>query len=262
MNRIKTLRLEFGFTQKDLASKINVSEGSISLYEKEERKPSLEILIKLARIFNCSIDYILGLSDNRRADNKTLNIIENIKKRFRILCLETEIQSNASETDIIKELGFSPYDWSTSTPPTEEQMIRLCEYFCVSRNYLIGEEFLPNGDMSAFFNDFRGDIRFPYYKDMESMSNEQIKQIIINFRNAFSINDSEDVLSDIRKTDKRNNEEHEKELEINWALSGGYNALNDENREIAKSVIESLLAKQEQEKKEKNIKNSKRNKPK
>lgn len=50
------------------------------------------------------------------------------------------------------------------------------------------------------------------------------------------------------KTDKRNNTENKKELEINWALSGGYAALNDTNREIAKSVIESLLAKQEQEK--------------
>ena len=52
------------------------------------------------------------------------------------------------------------------------------------------------------------------------------------------------------KTDKRNNDNDKKELEINWALSGGYNALNDTNREIARSVIESLLAKQEQEKKE------------
>lgn len=51
------------------------------------------------------------------------------------------------------------------------------------------------------------------------------------------------------KTDKRNYTENKKELEINWALSGGYKALNDTNREIAKSVIESLLAKQEQEKK-------------
>lgn len=51
------------------------------------------------------------------------------------------------------------------------------------------------------------------------------------------------------KTDKRNNDNDKKELEINWALSGGYSALNDTNREIAKSVIESLLAKQEQENK-------------
>ena len=51
------------------------------------------------------------------------------------------------------------------------------------------------------------------------------------------------------KSDKRNNDNDKKELEINWALSGGYNALNDTNREIARSVIESLLAKQEQENK-------------
>lgn len=51
------------------------------------------------------------------------------------------------------------------------------------------------------------------------------------------------------KTDIRNSE-NKKELDIKWGLSGGYKALNDTNREIARSVIESLLAKQEQEKKE------------
>jgi len=54
------------------------------------------------------------------------------------------------------------------------------------------------------------------------------------------------------KTDKRNDDEkNKKELEINWALNGGYDALNDENKEIAKSVIKGLLAQQEQEKKKK-----------
>ena len=65
MNRIKILREELGLTQKELSNKLNLSEGSISLYEKEDRKPSLEVLLKLSEIFNCSIDYILGKSDIR-----------------------------------------------------------------------------------------------------------------------------------------------------------------------------------------------------
>ncbi len=60
MNRIKALREEFNLSQEELAKKLNLSKGIISLYEQEKRKPSLEILIQLSEVFNVSIDYILG----------------------------------------------------------------------------------------------------------------------------------------------------------------------------------------------------------
>ena len=44
MNRIKQLRKEFGFTQQDLANKLNCSKSIIGLYENELRKPSMEII--------------------------------------------------------------------------------------------------------------------------------------------------------------------------------------------------------------------------
>ena len=62
MNRIKQLRKEFGFTQQDLANKLNCSKSIIGLYESELRKPSMEILLKLSRVFNCNIEYLLGTS--------------------------------------------------------------------------------------------------------------------------------------------------------------------------------------------------------
>lgn len=65
MNRIKELRKEFGFTQKDLANELNCSKSIIGLYESELRKPSMEVLLKLSRVFNCNIDYLLGISDVR-----------------------------------------------------------------------------------------------------------------------------------------------------------------------------------------------------
>lgn len=67
MNRIKKLRDEFNYTQQDLADKLNSSKSVIGLYESETRKPSLEVLVKLSEIFNCSIDYILCKTDVRNA---------------------------------------------------------------------------------------------------------------------------------------------------------------------------------------------------
>lgn len=68
MNRIKILREENHITQEELAEKLTLSKGIISLYEKEERKPSLEVLVKLSEIFDCSIDYILCKSDIRNPE--------------------------------------------------------------------------------------------------------------------------------------------------------------------------------------------------
>ena len=74
MNRIKELREGFGYTQQDLANKLECSKSVIGLYESETRKPSMEVLIKLSEIFNCSIDYILGKSNIRNPEK--INIDE------------------------------------------------------------------------------------------------------------------------------------------------------------------------------------------
>ena len=72
MNRIKLLREENSFTQQDLATRLECSKSVIGLYESETRKPSMEVLIKLSEIFNCSIDYIIGSSDIRNP--KEINV--------------------------------------------------------------------------------------------------------------------------------------------------------------------------------------------
>lgn len=93
MNRIKTLREELGMTQQELADKINGAKSTVAMYENESRKPSLEILIKLSEIFNCSIDYILCKTNIR-------NIEEDFKFAYH---KETE---GLSEDEIKEALEF------------------------------------------------------------------------------------------------------------------------------------------------------------
>ena len=76
MNRIKLLREELGMTQQDLADKLDGAKSSIAMYEKGDRKPSLEILVKLSEIFNCSIDYILYKSDIRNPEKKDNDLLD------------------------------------------------------------------------------------------------------------------------------------------------------------------------------------------
>lgn len=61
--RVKGLRQRAGLTQQQLAERILVSKAAISNYELYERNPSPEILIKLARVFHVSTDYLLGIEE-------------------------------------------------------------------------------------------------------------------------------------------------------------------------------------------------------
>lgn len=70
MNRIKFLRDEANMTQQELANKLDGAKSTVAMYENETRKPSMEVLIKLSEIFNCSIDYILCKSDIRNPEEQ------------------------------------------------------------------------------------------------------------------------------------------------------------------------------------------------
>ena len=73
MNRIKNLREELNMTQQELADKLEGAKSTVAMYEKGNRKPSLEVLVKLSEIFDCSIDYILGKTDVRKPIENTNN---------------------------------------------------------------------------------------------------------------------------------------------------------------------------------------------
>lgn len=63
--RIRKLRQERNWSQVDLAKKLNVTKQSVSNWENDNIQPSIDMLVKLARVFSVSTDYILGLEERR-----------------------------------------------------------------------------------------------------------------------------------------------------------------------------------------------------
>ena len=57
---LKKLRKENHITQEVLAAKIGVERSSIGKYEASGVIPSIDVLIKIADIFNVTLDYLLG----------------------------------------------------------------------------------------------------------------------------------------------------------------------------------------------------------
>lgn len=62
--RIKELRIESGLTQKELAAKLQTSNSAVCDWEKGRTQPDLQMLVRIAELFNVQTDYLLGLSDD------------------------------------------------------------------------------------------------------------------------------------------------------------------------------------------------------
>ena len=64
--RLKELRVERNITQIKLAMDLNTTQNTISRYETGKREPGVAELIRLANYFSVSIDYLVGLTNERK----------------------------------------------------------------------------------------------------------------------------------------------------------------------------------------------------
>lgn len=96
---LKKLRQDNNLTQDELAKKIDTSRSNIANYENDKNMPSVDILEKLAKLFNCTTDYLLGKSDIRNP----------------------EVQEDPLG---LAKIGFSMKDYN---PPTDKQREQLAE---------------------------------------------------------------------------------------------------------------------------------------
>lgn len=64
-NRLKRLREEKELLQRDIAKMLNISASAYGYYEQGKRDPDTTTLHRLAEIFGCTTDYLLGKSDYR-----------------------------------------------------------------------------------------------------------------------------------------------------------------------------------------------------
>ncbi len=81
--RLHDLRIGKKLSQKQVALMIGVNPSTISTYENAERLPSYPALIKLAKIYGVSVDYLLGIEETYAAD-----LLKNLSKEEREILME------------------------------------------------------------------------------------------------------------------------------------------------------------------------------
>ncbi len=64
-NRLRQLRKEKGLTQNQVAIYCDITEKTYQNYELMTREPKIEILAKIADVYDVSIDYLVGRTDEK-----------------------------------------------------------------------------------------------------------------------------------------------------------------------------------------------------
>ncbi len=103
--RLIDLREKNNIYQRDLANKLNVEQATISQWEHGKRVPDSEILIKLSKLFDVSIDYLLG--NDKKISNKEQELKEiEIFKKMLIKIGYINNNENLSKQDVDRIMTF------------------------------------------------------------------------------------------------------------------------------------------------------------
>ena len=79
--RICELRTALGWSQVQLATRVGAAKQTISNWENDNIQPSIEMLVRLSKIFGVTTDYLLGLEDVPRLDVEGLpsNVVAHLE---------------------------------------------------------------------------------------------------------------------------------------------------------------------------------------
>jgi transcriptional regulator with XRE-family HTH domain len=79
-DKLIQLRKQNNLSQSELADKIGASRTIVGNYERNTNTPSIEMILKIATVFNVSVDYLLGEGVLSQYDKDVLKRIDDIEK--------------------------------------------------------------------------------------------------------------------------------------------------------------------------------------
>lgn len=151
-DRIKELRLSADMTQEEFGKKFGIVKSTVSLYESGKSTPNDELKKQICDYFNISVDYLLGVSDDKHRnspsddkgfffffffDDKDLQevfvsalktALETQNMTVSELCEKTEINVDTCNQYLTGEHA-----------PTLEHLVELSKALDVSIDYLLGQ---------------------------------------------------------------------------------------------------------------------------
>lgn len=137
--RIAALRKNKGLTQEELADKLNISNQAISKWENDQSEPDVSMLLTLSKLFDISVDELLGNPLERKME---------VKKNLDtdLLLLQIKVLSNDGDTvkirlplAIVKALVNSDADINLGSSSEAIKKIDWNKVFDLAERGIIGE---------------------------------------------------------------------------------------------------------------------------
>ncbi len=140
MEQLKNIREEHSLKQKDIANILGIKRSTYTSYEIERDTIPLTHLNKLCNYFDVSIDYVMGLNENRKYPNyqEAINK-ELLKKRLVELRKENKLtQINIAKTLNISRSTWTGYEYGKYIMPTLI-LLGIAQKYHYSMDYLLGK---------------------------------------------------------------------------------------------------------------------------
>ncbi len=132
--RLQELLVENNISRLKLSKSLNISSTTINGYFNKNYYPKIEIAITMSNYFNCSLDFLFGLSDKKEILKKNFNtFFENFNKLIK--------SSGLSIALTMKNLNMSEYNyyrWRDGLLPKTINLIDIAKYYNVSIDYILG----------------------------------------------------------------------------------------------------------------------------
>jgi transcriptional regulator with XRE-family HTH domain len=189
---LKFLRVQQGFTQKQLAEKLGLKQAAVGAYEEERATPPVTSLIEISKIFGVSLDHLINrdLSQLPAKDWKT-----KISKGREVLAITVD-QHNKENVELVTQKAFAGYLAGYQDPEFVKDLPKISiPVLPKNKTYrafeIKGDSMLPIQPGSIIFGEF--------VEDIESIKNGKLyllvtKQDGIVFKRVFNFADQQGKL--------------------------------------------------------------------
>ncbi len=134
--RLSELIFDAGISPSDLAESVGCDRSTISRYLSSRKMPTVELCVRIADYFGCTLDYLFGVEDDNFP--QSFNAIKPFSKRlpellehFKISRYRLEMLTGISESTL--------YYWAKGqTTPTIEKIILIAKKLNSSIDFILG----------------------------------------------------------------------------------------------------------------------------
>ena len=138
VERFEELKFDAQLSIATLSEKLRVSKATVYRYAQGKLLPSLKVAVQLANIFNCSVDYLLGVRNAN--DITSFKVCPPFCEQFQFLLkhYDISIYQLARKAEMNESTLFF-WKWGTHEP-TLDNIEKLARFFDCSMDFILGRE--------------------------------------------------------------------------------------------------------------------------